>query len=295
MALAIPFSPSPYIQNFNKAVVPIQAVPSKICKPPTEGFKFVPMQFLFPGPYTWLVDMSLGSPQPPLSQTCAVYIDASLCEHESFIYFPDSGFTHVIGRATCAYIPVITGKDYPLFYIGISPNNFAFPYPSDLASGNRDLINIFVMNQFVPGFSNLLTINAIPVSLAADNFQPVYKYFMDDIFESNTAISGGVGIKTVTLLNHNQWYVTDLDISILGNTTDGSVTPIIITLLDNGTPFMVKNFLLTPEYSMVQLFDRSDLNYKSNGGGAMTCTITDANGNLSATLAANVMGGVLVP
>ena len=292
--MAIPFSASPYIANSLNAVVPISATPTKLCSPPVDGFKYINIQYTFQETFTWLNDMRLGAPNPPLSQTCAMYVDASLCLHDVFVYFPDSGFTQVVGTGNTAFFPVITGQTYPKFFIGLVPFNIQDPYPADLTFDNEDLVNVFVFNQFLPGFTNNI-LNSTIIAGIGDEYGPSYKYVPDQLFQASKSISGGSGSTNVTLINNTQWFFSDLDISICGNTTDGSTTEFTIELVDDGTIIMAKDFVLNGTLQTIQLFDKSDLNYRSSGGGPLIANITVGSGIMQAKLSSNINGGILVP
>jgi hypothetical protein len=151
------------------------------------------------------------------------------------------------------------------------------------------------MNQYINGFSNNNAVNSSPIGVGSFYTQS-YQYMADTVFSATVAISGGSGSITGTLINYSQWTFETLDISITGATTDGSVSALTVELLDNGTPIMIKQCVLTPSIQTIQLFNQTGLNYKSSGGGKLTVNIAIGTpGVVAANIYSNISGTVLAP
>lgn len=120
---------------------PTIAFAMNLCKPPQEGLKAVGMQFGFADNNCWLVDLSLGNSEPPLSQFCSVYIDAINSTQQVLILLPDSGYQVPCAAGFGLLAPIITGLILPKFYVYVPNTN------------PTDIVNIFALNQFIPEFS----------------------------------------------------------------------------------------------------------------------------------------------
>lgn len=138
MSIPVPQSLVTSAATYN---APSTAIQMNLCKPPPEGLRAVPMQFLFSANNNWLVDLSLGSPAPPLSQCCSLYIDAINSTQNVTILFPDSGFEVQCAAGHGLLCPVLTGMVLPRFYVFVPATNAT------------DIVNIFAINQFIPEFS----------------------------------------------------------------------------------------------------------------------------------------------
>ncbi len=290
MAIPVPLAPSiTAARNFD---APINSQPSYLCTPPKEGLRTVSMQFTFTQTFSWLVDLTGGSPNPPLSQICALWIDMALLFNDLYIYVPDSGQGFLVPSGGAQLCPIISNLKIPKFYVILAPDNFIGA--TDLTLTNQSVVNIIAMNQFVPFVNTATAIRTIGYGYG-DGYAAVPNFVMDAIFSTNNAIAGGTGVATFTLLNHQRWFLKGVEINIVGNTTDGSTTLFTATLYDGTVAFMQKNFLLTAGINMLSLFDRQDINYQSIGGGTLTIQITvGAPGIVAANVSANIYGGTLV-
>lgn len=120
---------------------PTTAIPTNLLNCPPEGMKCVPMQLNFVTHNTWLIDLSVGAPTPPLSQCCALYIDCTNSSQNATIFFADTGYQVQCATLRSLMIPVLTGKNLPKFFVSLPATN------------SSDLVNIFAINQFVAPFS----------------------------------------------------------------------------------------------------------------------------------------------
>lgn len=292
--MAIPFLISQAILTAVNFPAPTVASQSYLCTPPpqSEGLRFVPMQFSFLNNETWLVDLRVGSPNPPLSQICSLYIDTFLCQHELYIYFPDSGYGVTISPNGSTLVPVISGERIPRFYVGVVGDEIF--HIDDLPVPNFDVANVFAINQYVPSFESAVARTVTQYNLS-DGFNTTPTFTMADIFAGVNPVAGGTGSINMTLINNNRWFIKNLDINIIGNTTDGSAAQFTASLLDGINIIGAKNFLLTAGLSQIQLFDRDELNYASQGGNGLVLNITvGAPGVVSANVSYNIYGGILV-
>lgn len=124
----------------NAVTFPIDnsVIPLNLCTPPKEGVKAMNFQVNGTTPFPALIDLA-SIPAPPISQLCAMYVDASASGQDITVLFPDSGYKVVIQSGNALLFPVITSKQLPRFII------------SGSVTGGS-LVNVFLLNQFVPGF-----------------------------------------------------------------------------------------------------------------------------------------------
>ena len=137
--MSIPVSPA-IVTSATPYNAPTTAIQMNLCKPPKEGLRAVPMQFIFSTYNNWKVDLSLGAPAP-LSQCCSLYIDAINSSQNVTVLFPDSGFQVQCATGHSLLCPVITGLILPQFYVFVPAVNAT------------DIVNIIALNQFIPEFS----------------------------------------------------------------------------------------------------------------------------------------------
>lgn len=278
--------------------VPTVAKPLNLCKPPQEGLKAVPMQFTFSQYVSWLVDMAVGAPNPPLSQIAALYVDATQSTHDVLITFPDTGYEVRVGLGNAALVPAITGTVSPKFYVTILDNINLISLPG---VNSTDIVNVTALNQFVPEFVTQTVTRALQYGLG-DFFAPSPFFVQDDCFSGVQTINAGdISPASATVINHTDWYMNAADISIICNTSDGTNTVYNVSLLDSGnnSTLWQKNFIASAQQQFIQLADLKNLNQRSNRNGPLklvtTLGVTAGNaGDLVASLAYNIFGGILV-
>lgn len=139
--MGIPVNPS-IVSGAVPYTAPLVGFAMPLCQSPKEGLKGVGMQFGFSGNNNWYVDLSLGSPSPPLSQCCSLFIDAIDSAQNVTITFSDSGYRVPCAAGRVLLCPVLSGIALPKFYIGL-PN-----------TSGSDIINLIAINQFIPEFSS---------------------------------------------------------------------------------------------------------------------------------------------
>lgn len=277
---------------------PTVATPLNLCKPPVEGLKCVPMQLTFATYVSWLVDMSNGAPNPPLSQIAALYIDATQSTHDVLVTFPDTGYECRVGLGNAALVPAITGKVSPKFYVTLLDNINLISTPGP---NSTDIVNITALNQFVPEFATQAVTRALLYGLG-DFFTPSPLYVQDDYFSGVQTINvGDTSPDSVTIINHPDWYINAADISIIANTSDGSNSIFNTSLVDAGNNNVIwqKNYIATGQQQLIQLADLKNLNQRGNGSGVLKLVTTlgvtaGSPGILNAFVAYNIYGGILV-
>lgn len=275
----IPINPAS-IASAGVYTAPTNAVPINLCKPPKEGVKALPMQFAFNQFPGFLVQFP-NAPNAPMSQLCALYIDATGSDFDVSVYFPDTGYSARINSRGSRLIPVITSAtngSLPSFYVLLDSSGTL----------TNDIVNIIALNQFIPEFeANELT-NTLSYGYG-QFFIPQPTFTQSANFSSQfTALTG-------TLINANQWYITALDISIEGQTTSAADIYTII-LRDAGTAFFRFIINLTSTLGAQKVVSLGGLNYQSSGSGSMTWALGGNAGNLAAWNSAfNILGGILVP
>lgn len=167
--MPIPIDPKLIFNAFNAPPVGV-ATSLFTCAPAQEGLKTVAIQ-LQPGDSgAILVDLSIGSPNPPISQMAMAFIDATQSGSDVSILFPDTGYTVRIAGGDAALVPVFTAQRLPKFYI-IFGNNDPNVY------SENDIANIFAVNQFIPEFNTQnfiksLSLGIIPQFDLIDTFGP---------------------------------------------------------------------------------------------------------------------------
>lgn len=138
--MGIPVNPS-IVAAALPYTAPLVGFAMPLCQSPTEGLKGVGMQFGFSANNNWQVDLSLGNPTPPLSQCCALFIDAIDSTQAVTIVFADSGYRVPCAAGRVLLAPVLSGVALPKFFIGLP------------ATSGSDIINVIALNQFIPEFS----------------------------------------------------------------------------------------------------------------------------------------------
>jgi hypothetical protein len=131
------FNFAPVSQNLN------------LCKLPQEGMKAIPIQIpvqpITPDlTSTWLIDLTKGTPNPPISQLCAIYVINQVNAPCTF-YFPDSGYQIDLEIGDKGLFPVLAqnnGNAPPKFYV----------FFREVGNYPNDYLEVILLNQYVPGF-----------------------------------------------------------------------------------------------------------------------------------------------
>lgn len=258
-----------------------------------DGLKCVPMQFKFGTYAAWSVDLSAGLPTPPLSQIAAIYVDAKLSTHDIIIYFPDTGYQVPVSFGKAALVPALTGLNSRQFFVILDDNGNTNP---------DDVVNVIVMNEYVPGFNFELDSFQNGISYGYGQFfelQPSFTQsttFSSD--EDNTVLFSPLA---VTLINATQWYITALD--IVGYITTSGADATVFCLLDGTNNLLqwVNGFQssggITMNWEVARL---SDLNIISGGSsvagsGPLKATLNQHTSVSACRFTINICGGILVP
>ncbi len=165
--MSIPIDP---IYTTGAVIVPIteRAIPMLTCKPPPEGLKDYSFQLNSSAHNNFLVDLSVGNPQP-ISQISALYIDNANCISDITINFLDTGFSVFIEAGDIKLFPVLTGVNNLKFYV-----HFGLTTSSN--------VKIHCLNQFIP------ELNYIDVQ---------------NVLDSGTPYTGGIGTKPIPNIARN--------------------------------------------------------------------------------------------
>lgn len=276
----IPIAPSS-IANAGVYQTPTNAIPVPLCTAPKEGVKCVPMQFSFNQKTAWLVNMAQGSPSPPLSQICALYIDATQSTHDVNILFPDTGYQARIELGGSRMIPILTNA--MTFYVILDSSGVT----------SNDIVNVFALNQFVPEFSAHEFENFISYGYGK-NFSLVPSFNQSQQFYKQ--VNNPTPAAKALLINATQWYITAMSISITGNTTDQAIVGYTCYLWQNGNVLFSYDFPMEAIQRVVLPFIMTGLNIISDPVGALYGYIDGAHGvaNIDNTVTFNIMGGVLI-
>lgn len=275
---AVPIN-SPLLSSCGMYQTPTTAKSSKLCREPAEGFKFVPMQFAFNEKPGWLVDLSVGSPNPPLSQCCALFVDTSNCQNDVNILFPDSGYQVRVKLGGGQLVPVLTGTVLPKFYV-LSDNG---------GNTNSDICNVFAMNKFVPEFQASNYVSSIAYGYGQYfSLQPLFAQSVSLTATFDSFPSGGVNV-----INHTQWYLNNLQVDV--NIEGPADAVAVLQLFDDTTEIYRFHFTVGAAEIMVgQLVQISGLNYISSGNGPLVAKIPAASGFSSLEVTFNIAGGILI-
>jgi hypothetical protein len=265
---------------------PLQAKSINACNTPREGAAVVPMQFDFTNTPVWLVNMQSGSPNPPLSQMVSMYVDASACDHDVNILFPDTGFEARIPTGTSKMLTVLTGKIAPQFYVILDDNGNVGP---------GDIVNVFASNVLLPTFDS--------------GFPPSLIYGVGDFFENAPIFvnqeqfsyerdSPPFIVGPITIITATQWYLNDLECSGALNTNDGSTVIGYVQFSDGGVPFMSFPLVITPTPQALEVCNMHGLNYESEAIGNLSALFKRIDGgtdfsNIDGAFFINAFGGFL--
>lgn len=283
---AVPIDPST-IQNAKP--FPTQsisgALPCSLSDKPAEGHRMVPFQCKFDQTPVWLVDLSNLTTQAQFSKVSTLYIDNTNSQHDVNILFPDTGFQTRIAFGDTAFIPVLQSTATPRFYVILDDGNVV---------NASDAVNIFALNFFVPPV--LTSIYQRSISYGYSQF-----FQLAPTFTQSTAFAVGVTVVGIqagaTLINHQQWYLTGIQLSVAGQAS--SVTAAQeIQLFDNGVPIFNSGWTSgSVSQDLINLWNLSGLNFISSGNGALTAKVTDGGGGNALTTGNfffNLFGGILV-
>ena len=202
--MSIPLNPSlimgakPYNLNSTSPVL------FNTCAQPTEGPKYINLQFTFQlgnpflitGPYIWYVDLSQSQPAAKLSQASAIYIDASQSANNITILFEQNSYELNVPAGSVGLYPILFNNSLPKFYV-INNSQSA---KSAADSVFNDIINVFILNSFIPPFY-------IPASIDTKILCSVFK-------------NDGGG----TLFTATRYRITSLHISSASNLSAGNYT-----------------------------------------------------------------------
>lgn len=279
---SIPINPA-MIANAAVYTAPLRAVPINLCKSPKEGFKSIAMQFTFTAHTGFLVQFP-NSPNAPMSQLCALYIDASQSNFDVNIYFPDTGYTVRIEQGACRMIPVITGAtagSLPVFYVLLDSNNVT----------NNSLINIQALNQFVPEFVSHQMQNTL-----AYGYSNLFE--LQPSFTQSTNFVGAFGLPIgafpLTIIGAQQWFITGINANI--HIKCNVLTEFALSLNDGATELFQWSFFGDTTLLYITLADLSGINILSFGNGACTLNLQGTTANITNVVCTvNTMGGILVP
>lgn len=285
----IPITPS-LIAGALPYGVPTTASPINICKQPKEGVKCVSMQFGFSTTPVWQVDMSVGSPNPPLEQVASLFVDTSNSTHDVNILFPDTGYQVRVPQGGSQIIPVITAKQHPLFYVILDSQNLV---------SATDMINIIALNTFIPEFTTSGFLNAIDYGYT-DLFQLKPFFTQSSSFRTNPTFPGLIGNN---LIPATSWFVTGFFVSCAGIVA-GSTNIYDFVLIDGGptpgtgTPIFRKAFTVDTTPKDLDIVNISGLNYQSKNTGGLYANLLllSGIGDISDYIfRVNAYGGILVP
>lgn len=281
----IPINPSdiagarPYNNQFT-------AVSMAICKEPSEGAKFVPMQFTFANTACWYVDMTGGNVQGgSISQAACMYVDNTNSMHDVNILFPDSGYQVRIGQGDGQLIPIITaGPIPPKFYVILDSSG---------ATSLSDMCNIFVMNKFIPEF---LTANTESFTNAiAFGYGPLFNLVPTFTQSNNFNVALSNTLRSSVIINARQYYITSMVIDIEGTASPDTLYD--VQLMDQGSGLNIYSrlFKLTSTYADKNLVTLGGMNLTSSGGPlvAQINSLSGLGADFFATF--NLYGGILVP
>lgn len=117
------------------------------CNPqPANGLKGVNIQVGFATAPGMIINMgSGGNANPPLEQTCALWVDNTGSTHDINIIVPDSGQQIRVGFGAQKLCPIFTSLKYPIFYVMLDDNGQSNP---------TDQTNIIALNQYIPFYDS---------------------------------------------------------------------------------------------------------------------------------------------
>lgn len=293
---------------------PLVATSLNTCKPPKEGLKSISMQMKPSSSNpSFSVDLGQGAPNLSISQLCSIFIDATGCNGEISVYFPDTGYIATCPPGTSKLVPVFTGLQVPKFYVIDNA-------PPLL--GN-DVVNIICLNQFIPEFigavETVLVLNEtigkknVPKLLGRQSFvQP----FIDTFNLFGVTGSGSVTVVPDPILGLSnacqQLFITEIDISCTAQTTDGSTQTGNVTLVDLNNPTYTVNgrtygsssfigggqFILTPTLARHNIIKLSNLDYISSefanpNSELIQMLFGGVTNKIAITWSINIFGGIL--
>lgn len=274
---------------------PLVATPLPICKIPQEGFKCVPMQFTFAQKANWLVDLTKGTTQAPLSQIASIYIDASQCAHDVNIIFPDTGFQIRCGSLNSVLAPVLCAAGASTFILAIVD-----PATNTLSSVNTtDLVNIFIMNQFIPEFSCNSFIHNISYGWSEFfTLKPIFSQssFFHSTFQS-PAVPPALDLSVPrVILQAMDYYVTAINANCIISSAVSAGYELQI-FAGNGSSLLYSKVLTTDGINRAEkeLINLNGLNLRVTNIGPLTALLTNSVAATDYVIEINIQGGILVP
>lgn len=277
---SIPINPS-LITGAGLYTAPGQATSMNLCSRPSEGLKSISMQFQFNTLTGWQVNFP-NSPNPPMSQLAAMFVDTTNCNFDVNIYFPDSGYQVRVEQQGGRMIPVLTGAK-----TGVLPSFYVL-----LDSGGQvddSVCNIIAMNQFLPEFSSGEIQRIVTYGYGASgDLVPGLAQSTTFYYDSGTA-----GLPA-TIINANQWFITSI---LINGFIEGTGNNSAMTLTDGTVPLATAWWSGTTGPT-AQIFLQIDpFNYISSGNGLLQLFSVGLNAPTAITyrLFVNIMGGILVP
>lgn len=283
---SIPITPSSIANAGNYDLSQQIAVPTNICKQPSEGAAYVPMSFNFASNSSWLVDLRALPQVKPFSQIASIYVDNTNSSHDVNIFFPDSGYTARVAFGDTAMLNVLTGKISPKFYVILDSGGALSP---------TDICNVFAINIFIPPFLTSTFARTVAYGYG-QMFSLVPTFTQSSYFilrPGFTVLGSGIAASGIIIPNM-QWYITMIKLYVWDFTSTLQNT-VNVELFDNGALFFegVASLPGGSASAAVDMVNLSGLNYLSSGNGACSYNVVVSNA-CSGIGGIALFGGVLV-
>ncbi len=211
-----------------------------------------------------------GSANPPLDQTCALWVDNSNSAHDVTIIVPDSGQQIRVAFGAQKLCPLFSSLQYPIFYVMLDDNGL---------NSLTDVTNIIALNMYVPEFSSEDFTNSLNYGYG-EEFELVPAFTQATWFRGRSDKGDWLNVLTdPDFFNFElctQFYLTYLSVSIIGNVTAGPPIPGMVSIWDGalniGNLLFQLPFTLTSNLTASNLITLGGMNFKSSGdfGGAQS-------------------------